>query len=58
MRGRPQCFTSPLCDVRLAAGAGCVVALTGDIMCMPVLPKAPAAYNIDVDADGQISGLF
>ena len=56
--GKPEGFTLTVRDVRLSAGAGFVVALTGDIMTMPGLPKAPAAYNIDVDADGQISGLF
>lgn len=56
--GKPEGFTLTVRDVRLSAGAGFVVALTGDIMTMPGLPKVPAAYNIDVDADGQISGLF
>jgi formate--tetrahydrofolate ligase len=44
--------------LRLAAGAGFIVALTGDIMTMPGLPKKPAAENIDVSSDGRISGLF
>ena len=56
--GKPEGFTLTVRDVRLSAGAGFVVVLTGDIMTMPGLPKVPAAYNIDVDADGQISGLF
>ncbi len=56
--GKPEGFTLTVRDVRLSAGAGFAVALTGDIMTMPGLPKVPAAYNIDVDADGQISGLF
>ena len=56
--GKPDGFTLTVRDVRLSAGAGFAVALTGDIMTMPGLPKVPAAYNIDVDADGQISGLF
>lgn len=56
--GKPEGFTLTVRDLRLSAGAGFVVALTGDIMTMPGLPKVPAAYNIDVDADGQISGLF
>lgn len=56
--GKPEGFTLTVRDVRLSAGAGFIVALTGDIMTMPGLPKVPAAYNIDVDADGQISGLF
>ena len=45
-------------EVKLSAGAGFIVCLTGDIMTMPGLPKAPAAYKIDVDADGKIDGLF
>ena len=44
--------------MRLSAGAGFVVVLTGDIMTMPGLPKVPAAEAIDVDADGRITGLF
>lgn len=44
--------------MKVAAGAGFVVALTGDIMTMPGLPKRPAAENIDVDEDGRITGLF
>jgi formyltetrahydrofolate synthetase len=45
-------------EVRLAAGAGFVVVICGNIMTMPGLPKKPAAVNIDVDADGKITGLF
>ena len=45
-------------DVRVSAGAGFVVVRTGDIMTMPGLPAHPAAEQIDVDADGQITGLF
>ena len=45
-------------NVRLSAGAGFVVALTGDIMTMPGLPKVPAAEKIDVDDEGNITGLF
>lgn len=56
--GRPEGFTLTVRDVRLSAGAGFIVALTGDIMTMPGLPKEPAAYKIDVDDDGNISGLF
>ena len=56
--GRPAGFTITVKDLRLSAGAGFIVALTGDIMTMPGLPKAPAARQIDVDAAGQISGLF
>ncbi len=56
--GKPEDFTITVRDVRLSAGAGFIVALTGDIMTMPGLPKQPAAYNIDVDTDGNIKGLF
>lgn len=56
--GRPEGFEITVRQVRVSAGAGFVVALTGDIMTMPGLPKAPAANLIDVDANGKISGLF
>ncbi|MCI8554510.1 MAG: formate--tetrahydrofolate ligase [Clostridiales bacterium] len=56
--GRPGGFRVTVRRVRLAAGAGFVVALTGDIMTMPGLPRVPAAEAIDVDEDGRISGLF
>lgn len=56
--GAPSGYVFPIRDVQLYAGAGFVVALAGDIMTMPGLPKAPAALNIDVDDDGVISGLF
>ena len=56
--GRPHGFRVTVKSVRLAAGAGFVVALTGDIMTMPGLPKLPAAESIDVDENGKISGLF
>ena len=56
--GAPKGFVFPVRDVQLYAGAGFVVALAGDIMTMPGLPKAPAALNIDVDDDGKITGLF
>ena len=56
--GCPKDFTIIVRDVKLSAGAGFVVALTGDIMTMPGLPKVPAANKIDVSADGEISGLF
>ncbi len=56
--GKPEGFEITVRDVKLSAGAGFVVALTGDIMTMPGLPKIPAANNIDVDSDGNISGLF
>lgn len=56
--GRPEGFRISIRNVRISAGAGFVVALTGDIMTLPGLPKAPAAENIDVDSSGKISGLF
>ncbi len=56
--GKPEGFTITVRDVRLSAGAGFVVVLTGDIMTMPGLPKAPAAFNIDCDNEGNIKGLF
>ena len=56
--GCPKNFMITVRDVKLSAGAGFVVALTGDIMTMPGLPKVPAANKIDVSADGEISGLF
>jgi len=45
-------------NLKVSAGAGFIVALTGEIMTMPGLPKVPAAERIDVDASGRISGLF
>lgn len=56
--GKPENFVITVRDVKLSAGAGFVVALTGDIMVMPGLPKAPAALKIDCDNNGNISGLF
>ena len=56
--GCPQGFTLNIREVQIAAGAGFVIAITGAIMKMPGLPKAPASNNIDVDKDGNISGLF
>ena len=56
--GAPEGFTLNVRDVRLSAGAGFVVAFTGEIIAMPGLPKVPAAENIDVDENGVISGLF
>lgn len=56
--GKPENFTITVRDVRLSAGAGFIVALTGDIMTMPGLSKQPAAYSIDVDTNGNIKGLF
>ena len=56
--GAPEGFTVTVRNVKVSAGAGFLVVLTGDIMTMPGLPKAPAALKIDVDENGKISGLF
>ncbi len=56
--GAPENFTVTVRNLKISAGAGFIVALTGDIMTMPGLPKAPAAERIDVDENGKISGLF
>lgn len=56
--GRPENFELNVREVYVSAGAGFVVVLTGAVMTMPGLPKQPAAYNIDVDANGKITGLF
>lgn len=56
--GAPENFEITVKNVRVSAGAGFIVALTGDIMTMPGLPKKPAAENIDVDENGKITGLF
>lgn len=57
LRGRPTGFTLTVRDIEIAAGAGFLVALTGDIVRMPGLPERPAAMGIDVDPNGQIVGL-
>ena len=56
--GRPVGFMMNVREVYVSAGAGFVVALTGTVMTMPGLPKKPAAYGIDVNEDGVITGLF
>ena len=56
--GAPYNFTITVRNIKVSAGAGFLVALTGDIMTMPGLPKVPAAENIDVDENGKITGLF
>jgi formate--tetrahydrofolate ligase len=58
LRGAPAQHVVNIREVRLAAGAEFVVLICGDVMTMPGLPKVPAANNIDVDADGRITGLF
>ena len=56
--GAPEDFTVTIKNVKISAGAGFIVVLTGDIMTMPGLPKSPAAEKIDVDENGKITGLF
>ena len=56
--GAPDGFTVTVRSIKVSAGAGFLVALTGDIMTMPGLPKVPAAEKVDVDGNGRISGLF
>ena len=56
--GRPEDFEITVREVYVSAGAGFVVVLTGAVMTMPGLPKKPAAFNIDVNDDGVITGLF
>jgi formate--tetrahydrofolate ligase len=56
--GAPDGFTVTVRKIKVSAGAGFIVALTGNIMTMPGLPKVPAAERIDVDENGKISGLF
>ena len=56
--GAPEDFTVTVRNVKVSAGAGFIVALTGEIMTMPGLPKVPSAEKIDVDENGVISGLF
>jgi formate--tetrahydrofolate ligase len=56
--GRPKGFKITVRDLRVSSGAGFIVALTGDIMTMPGLPKVPAANNMDIDEKGNIEGLF
>lgn len=56
--GRPQGFTTTIKEIRISAGAGFIVALTGNVMTMPGLPKKPAAENIDISGQGVVTGLF
>ena len=56
--GRPEGFRITVRELRIAAGAGFIVALTGNILTMPGLPKKPAAENMDIDESGKITGLF
>ncbi|NLB09810.1 MAG: formate--tetrahydrofolate ligase, partial [Clostridiaceae bacterium] len=56
--GAPKNFTITVRNLKISAGAGFIVALTGEVMTMPGLPKIPSAESIDVADDGKISGLF
>ena len=56
--GAPKDFSVTVRSLKVSAGAGFIVALTGEIMTMPGLPKVPAAEKIDVDENGRITGLF
>lgn len=56
--GRPEGFKITIREVKLSSGAGFIVAITGNIMTMPGLPKSPAAEKIDIDKSGTIYGLF
>jgi len=58
LKGRPTGFRLPVRDVRLAAGAGFIYPLAGDMRTMPGLPSHPAGEKIDIDADGNVVGLF
>ena len=58
LRGAPSGHTVPVRQVKLSAGAGFVVAICGDIMTMPGLPREPAALRIGLDAQGNVEGLF
>ncbi len=58
LKGRPSGFTIPIRDIRLSAGAGFVTPLVGEMRTMPGLPSRPGGENIDIDADGNIVGLF
>ncbi|MFW6035050.1 MAG: formate--tetrahydrofolate ligase [Halothermotrichaceae bacterium] len=58
LKGRPEGFKVSVREIRLSAGAGFLVPLTGPVLTMPGLPKRPSAEDIDIDADGKITGLF
>ena len=58
LRGAPTGFSVPVREVRLSAGAGFIVAVCGEIMTMPGLPRVPSAESIQLNDDGQIEGLF
>ena len=56
--GRPKDFVITVREIEVASGAGFLIPITGDIMRMPGLPEEPASNNIDIDENGEISGLF
>ena len=56
--GRPSGFRVTVRNMKISAGAGFIVVLTGDVMTMPGLPKVPAAEKVDIDENGVIKGLF
>lgn len=56
--GAPAGFRITVRELRISAGAGFIVALTGNVLTMPGLPKKPAAENMDIDINGKITGLF
>ena len=58
LKGRPRGFRLPIREVRLAAGAGFITPLAGEMRTMPGLPSRPGGENIDIDADGNVVGLF
>ena len=58
LKGRPSGFTVPIREIRLSAGAGFITPICGDMRTMPGLPSAPGGQNIDIDADGNVVGLF
>ena len=58
VKGAPKGWTLTVRNIKISAGAGFIVALTGDIMTMPGLPPVPSAEKIDVDNTGKIAGLF
>jgi formyltetrahydrofolate synthetase len=58
LKGRPSAFTVPIREIRLSAGAGFITPLCGEMRTMPGLPSVPGGRNIDIDADGNVVGLF
>ena len=58
LKGKPIGYKFPIKEVKIAAGAGFIYPIAGDILLMPGLPSNPAVYNIDIDENGNIVGLF